>query len=284
MIKQLCTFFIFFASLQTFANESPIAFCNYLYSNKNYAELKTYCETLISSDVNLFNPQTTDSLKLFWVRAKLSLDITDTSIQLVKINSLEKQLSTVKIYQLLYVNDIQKATEMIGQLDLKKNDSLLYLITQSFLLLRNQQFAVCENTLLANKSKISNYKDEILINKLVEIIEYTKKIKRKSAIKSAIISCFIPGYGKKYVGLNGEAVGTLLTNGILGVVFAENIWRKGFKSPYTIGAGLLFSTFYFSNIVGSYYAAKRTNLQQERIVNEKICTALDFWVNYNFEL
>jgi hypothetical protein len=268
---------------QAFSKDSPLEFCNYLYANQNYTELKNYCNTLIESPDTLFDSNVKDTLKLFLVKAKLKIDINDTSIQKVETKSILAKLEYLKIYQFLYTKRIESLdTFLVHHAFLREDSGTMHLI-DCFKMLKIKEYARCETTNLTCEIELHTFRDKIVQKKIIEIVDFVKSIKKKSALKSAVISCFIPGYGKKYVGLPGEAVGTLLTNGVLGAVFAEAIWRKGFKSPYTIGAGLLFSTFYFSNIVGSYYAAKRFNLQQQRIVDEKIDTSLDFWANTYFE-
>lgn len=266
------------------AQNTSVQFCNYLYSNKNFDELQLYCQTLLSStNDRLFEPKVKDSIAIFWVRARLKTSVDDSTIQNIQIQSLNSQLAVLKIYQKLYINDIQNGDALLKSFSDSLNDSVSVFFVEIFRLLRNKEYERCEIYAGSNKVLLSKFKEQILLNKLTEIIEFTKTIKKKSAFKGALYSCFFPGYGKKYAGLTGEAVSALLTNGVLGVVFAENIYRKGLKSPFTIGTGMLFTTFYISNIVGSYYAVKRSNLQQERIVDEKICTTLDFWVDSHFE-
>lgn len=284
-MSRLCLFFsLFFCTSQAFSNESPIEFCKYLFANRNYQELNVYCNTLISSNDSLISESQKDTLCLFLVKARLKLDVNDSTIQGLQTTSYLKEFACLKIYQMLYTDNIvELELFLLKNKELNADTATQYLVSL-FKMLKNKQFAECERAIQSeDKSIFLGFKEKIILSKILEITEFAKLKKKKSAVKSALISCIIPGYGKKYSGLPGEAVATMLTNGILGVIFAETIWRKGFRSPYTIGAGLLFSTFYFSNIVGSYYATKRYNLQQQRLINEKSNTVLDFWSNSYFE-
>ncbi len=101
-----------------------------------------------------------------------------------------------------------------------------------------------------------------LIGNEINGLETTSKMlfqKRKSPTKAAILSTFLPGSGKWYLGKKGQAITSFLTVGILASIATEIIVKKGWNNFYSVSALTTTAIFYGGNIYGSYYLGKYLN-------------------------
>lgn len=83
-----------------------------------------------------------------------------------------------------------------------------------------------------------------------------QNMKKKSGFVAGALSAIIPGLGKVYTGLPGQALASFLKVVPLGVITAENFRNGGFKNAQFYIFGSLFSLFYIGGIWGSSISAK----------------------------
>jgi hypothetical protein len=83
-----------------------------------------------------------------------------------------------------------------------------------------------------------------------------QNMKKKSGFVAGALSAIIPGLGKVYTGLPGQAIASFLKVVPLGIIAAENYRHGGFKNAQFYIFGSLFSLFYIGGIWGSSISAK----------------------------
>jgi len=83
------------------------------------------------------------------------------------------------------------------------------------------------------------------------------EFKPKSKLAAGVLSALIPGAGKAYSGKWGEGLSAFFIVGTLGLVTAENYFKRGIDNPKTIIAGGFFTVFYVGNIWGSVLSIER---------------------------
>lgn len=83
-----------------------------------------------------------------------------------------------------------------------------------------------------------------------------QNMKKKSGFLAGALSAIIPGLGKVYTGLPGQALASFLKVVPLGIITAENFRNGGFKNAQFYIFGSLFSLFYIGGIWGSSISAK----------------------------
>ncbi|MBK7964993.1 MAG: hypothetical protein IPK10_06705 [Bacteroidetes bacterium] len=83
-----------------------------------------------------------------------------------------------------------------------------------------------------------------------------QNMKKKSGFVAGALSAIIPGLGKLYTGLPGQALASFLKVVPLGIITAENFRNGEFKNAQFYIFGSLFSLFYIGGIWGSSISAK----------------------------
>jgi|GEM_PF-2380159 len=91
---------------------------------------------------------------------------------------------------------------------------------------------------------------------LYQYNQLLQNMKPKSAFVAGALSAIIPGLGKLYTGLPGQALTSFLKVVPLGIITAENYRNGGFKNAQFFIFGSLFSLFYIGGIWGSSISAK----------------------------
>jgi len=91
---------------------------------------------------------------------------------------------------------------------------------------------------------------------LYQYNQLLQNMKPKSAFVAGALSAIIPGLGKLYTGLPGQALTSFLKVVPLGIIAAENYRNGGFKNAQFFIFGSLFSLFYIGGIWGSSISAK----------------------------
>jgi hypothetical protein len=260
------------------AQSTPEAFCQYLFEEKKYHELELYTSTLLqqSKPASAADPQ--NQWSRYLIKAKLKQNPLDSTVLEVDTLGNCADCNLLKIYHLLRTDQTDSVLRYTNRIDSVSHATDLFFIA-AFLDLKKNDFAACEARLKAHSDSLLPISQRIVKAELLAVLTSKANQKRKSPLKSALLSAALPGYGKKYAGYKGEAVSSLITNGVLGVVLAESIWRKGLNSIYTWGSGAVFLTFYVSNIVGSYYAAKRLDFQNKRFIDAEITKVINLWAD-----
>lgn len=83
-----------------------------------------------------------------------------------------------------------------------------------------------------------------------------QNMKKKSGFVAGALSAIIPGLGKVYTGLPGQALASFLKVVPLGIMTVENYRNGGFKNAQFYIFGSLFSLFYIGGIWGSSISAQ----------------------------
>jgi hypothetical protein len=98
----------------------------------------------------------------------------------------------------------------------------------------------------------------------------------KSPLLAGMMSGLIPGSGKYYAGMKGQALTAFLATTGLGFVTWENYSRNGLKNFQTILFGSAFVVTYVSNIYGAVFSVRivenafRENVEKTVLVNMHI--------------
>lgn len=82
------------------------------------------------------------------------------------------------------------------------------------------------------------------------------RINHKKAFISAGLSMLLPGLGKLYNGRKYSFRNVFSAHVLLAAKFLESNYRLGLVHPYTMITFGFFTTYYFANILGSYYDFK----------------------------
>lgn len=101
--------------------------------------------------------------------------------------------------------------------------------------------------------------DSTINTELKYLTDYSyllQNMKKKSGFVAGTLSAIIPGLGKVYTGLPGQALASFLKVVPLGIITAENYRNGGFKNAQFYIFGSLFSLFYIGGIWGSSISAK----------------------------
>ena len=101
--------------------------------------------------------------------------------------------------------------------------------------------------------------DSTIHTELKYLADYSyllQNMKKKSGFVAGALSAIIPGLGKVYTGLPGQALASFLKVVPLGIITAENYLHGGFKNVQFYIFGSLFSLFYIGGIWGSSISAQ----------------------------
>lgn len=126
--------------------------------------------------------------------------------------------------------------ELAGLSILRKDYNEFYVLTAGFM--------PEDSTIQTELTYLNNYAS-ILQN-----------MKKKSGFVAGALSALIPGLGKVYTGLPGQALASFLKVVPLGIITVENYRNGGFKNAQFYIFGSLFSLFYIGGIWGSSISAQ----------------------------
>ncbi|MBA3681287.1 MAG: hypothetical protein H0W73_09010 [Bacteroidetes bacterium] len=166
-------------------------------------------------------------------------------------------------YSKKYTIALQSISSFSEDTILKYKPLLNIVNAGNYLLLRDyKDFDSVSKTFLFDDYKYSNEQQ-----KLMELKQYSQKVKKKSPLVAGLLSTVVPGLGKFYAGKKGAGLAAFAANGALAAMAFESYYRTdNFKSPQFITFSALFTFFYVGNIFGSVFSVK----QQIRSVNGRI--------------
>lgn len=100
---------------------------------------------------------------------------------------------------------------------------------------------------------LTSVNDNELREELLLLDKKRKKLRFKSPVKAALLSFFVPGLGKAYIGRSGDAFYSFATIGLLALV-SKRAYDCGRYFTAVVTGGMSVS-FYLGNIYGSYVGA-----------------------------
>lgn len=118
--------------------------------------------------------------------------------------------------------------------------------------------------------------------KLNNLYQTLKQVKKRSPLVAALLSTFVPGLGKGYVGEWRQMWGSFLPELFLGVQTWEAYRKDGVKSARFIIYAGLFSVFHMGNIWGSTFTVKLKRAEQYEQIDEQIIFELKLPINRKF--
>jgi TM2 domain-containing membrane protein YozV len=101
----------------------------------------------------------------------------------------------------------------------------------------------------------------------------------RSPVKSAILSAFVPGLGKFYIGKYRLGFNMLFMNGLFMAQTYESVHQLGWTHPLSLFNLLLASLFYASNIYGSY---RDTRYFQQETLQQLYFDAANYYSTTHF--
>ena len=185
-------------------------------------------------------------------------------------------------YNQAHLKNYQQATEIIN---LTATDERLYTNLKAFQLsgidLLNKNYLSASERLCEIDSMLSPLYDPLKNLKLIQL--ELQKHKTKSPVFASILSSFIPGAGKFYMGRKGEGISTFIGTVGLGLITWENYRKLGLKNIKTLFFGSLFAANYVSNIYGSAVAAKVVENDYQNVMQNQILFNLHIPLRNIFE-
>lgn len=91
-----------------------------------------------------------------------------------------------------------------------------------------------------------------------------QKYNRKKAFVAGLFSTGLPGSGKIYAGKWRSGLINLAISTMYCATTLESINKLGYKHPFSLINGMLFTAYYFSNIYGSYHTIKQKKLELKK--------------------
>jgi len=239
-------------------------FVEYLITNKEFND----AILILNDSENSLKPSKNqkDSINYYTAWAYYNLKSLDSSIKYFeKISPESAFYEKSKFYQIfeqIYSHRYDEAEKLMA--NFQPGDSLnqeLKLFQQTSTALLQRKFKTFDS--LSNGFKYTNFACEKeqrdLFLRKNEII----RNKKKSPFIAGLLSGIIPGTGKFYAGLKGQALSGMIPTFLFAIAGAESYYRSGPKSAPFIIAASFFTIFYVGNIWGSTLSVKtyyeRTN-------------------------
>jgi len=239
-------------------------FVEYLITNKEFSD----AILILNDSKKSLNPNKNqrDSIHYYTAWAYYNLKSLDSSIKYFeKISPESAFYEKSKFYQIfeqIYSHRYDEANKIMA--NFQPGDSLnqeLKLFQQSSSALLQRKFTSFDS--LSKGFKYNNFACEKeqrdLFLKKKEIIQN----KKKSPFIAGLLSGIIPGTGKFYAGLKGQAISSMIPTFLFAIAGVESYYRSGPKSAPFILSASFFTLFYVGNIWGSTLSVKtfyeRTN-------------------------
>jgi hypothetical protein len=239
-------------------------FVEYLITNKEYKDAILILND--SKKIASLNQNQEDSIHYYSAWAYYNSKILDSSIKYFEKISPESPFYVkskfYQIFEQIYLGRYDDAERLL--LNFEPTDSLnqeLKLFQQSSAALLKRKLNAFDS--LSNKFRYNNFACEneqrYLFKRKDEII----RNKKKSPFVAGLLSTVVPGTGKFYAGLRGQAISGMIPTFLFAIAGAESYYRSGPKSAGFIIAASFFTIFYVGNIWGSTLSVKtfyeRTN-------------------------
>ena len=172
------------------------------------------------------------------------------------ISCLSAKSKFYQVYALNYLSKYNKSDSVICKINEKYNNEITDLKTLQTIgsKLLNKEFIIFKD-LQKDKTNGNFIFNAELYNLNLAANKY-QKIKEKSMFKAGLLSAFVPGLGKYYLGNKGQFLGAFIPILILGNLATESYVVSGIKSVHFILYSSLFTIFYVGNIWGSTLSVK----------------------------
>jgi len=245
-------FFQFNVNAQTTFNDE-LGFLFHLMENRLIDDAQLYGNKLLLNDK--YNVSQRDTINYFMAKMLMSNDVDTLSIPYlnnVSINSkfyYYSRFNEVRVY--LKQRNVDTAFARISLIDSSTSDVInqLLLFEKAGMYLYKNQQSKFDSLSVMFKNVEPTLADEQ--KNMFQYAKVSRGIKRKSPVIAGLLSAFVPGLGKVYVGNNGQAIASFLSVGVIGGIAIENYLKQGLWHPQTIAFGLMTSIFYVGNIWGS---------------------------------
>lgn len=251
---------------QNHSFNEEIKFAQYLIDNSEY---KDAVFMLSQQKINSLNSFQGDSLNYFLGWAHYNLKQVDSSAayfsRVSKNSNFYHKAKFYEVFDNCYTNKFEKADSVLNQIKLDTMAAFNQLkIYDKMTICLLKKDIVSFNTLMKS-SQFDFYALSDEAKSLNVYAEKLQKIKRKSPLIAATLSAIVPGLGKVYAGMPGQALASFLAVATLGAVATENYIKAGPTSGRFIVYAGIFSMFYVGNIWGSAISVK---IKREKQYNE----------------
>jgi len=244
--------FHFNVNAQTTFNDE-LGFLFHLMDNRLIDDAQLYGNKLLLNEK--FNASQRDTINYFMAKMLMSNDVDSLAIPYLNNVSLNSKFyyysrfNEVRVY--LKQRNVNAAFARISLIDSSTSDVInqLLLFEKAGMYLYKNQLSKFDSLSLMFKNVEPTLTDEQ--KNMVQYAKVSRGIKQKSPVIAGLLSAFLPGLGKVYVGNNGQAIASFLSVGVIGGIAIENYMKQGLWHPQTIVFGLITSVFYIGNIWGS---------------------------------
>lgn len=269
-----------------------LKFCHYLQHQSLFDEAATALQQLAQTP-NL-TPQQTDSLSysLGWAYySQKELSLANAAWQPISLQSpLFLPAHFFRAYNLAHLEKFDSAAQLLANTPLppvnSPDDSLLMRQLTQFQL---AGFALLQRKLdsyqhhIQQYSFANTYQLAQYATQLEQCASQARAIRRKSPAIAGTLSALVPGLGKVYAGKWKQGIAAFLPVALLGAQAAENIYKRGWKSPPSLLFTGLFSIFYIGNIWGSSLTVHTQNRQLNHDLDQRILLNIHLPLRFIFD-
>lgn len=149
------------------------------------------------------------------------------------------------------------------------NTCNLYLKKLGDLLDENQQRNLQVVLKMFHRQKLDTSGYGLENEELGYIIEKYNSFEKKSTFKAILLSTFVPGWGKSYLGYKLQGLTTFVTNTVFALVMIEAIFKIN-NIMLSVATVSCFGIFYFGNILGTAMLAHKREVDFYNQINEDI--------------
>jgi hypothetical protein len=276
--------FSFYCKAQQHSFNEEIKFTQYLTDNSEYKDALLALSQIKLSELNLAQQ---DSLLYFLGWAHYNLKQVDSSAtyfsRVSQGSGFYYKSKFYEVFDNCYALKFIQADSVLNSIKMETSSSLIQLKTYDkiSIALLNKDISTFRTLMKSNQLDFYALSDEA--KSLDNYARKMEKIKHKSAFIAGSLSAVIPGLGKLYAGMPGQALASFLTVATLGAVAAENYIKAGPTSGRFIVYAGIFSMFYIGNIWGSAISVKVKREKQFNEIKHNILVDMHIPLRRTFE-